>query len=64
MGAQDKFENKIEEKTGEAKEAYGKATGDEEKEAEGKADQVKSGLKQAGEKAKDAASKVKDTLTD
>lgn len=54
MGAKDKFENAAEEKAGEAKEAYGKATGDEEKEAEGKVDKAKSSFKQAGEKVKDA----------
>lgn len=54
MGDQDKLENFSEEKFGEAKEAVGKASGDEDLEAEGKADQTKGSLKQAGEKVKDA----------
>ena len=40
---------------GKAKEATGKATGDRDTELRGKGDQVKSDLKQAGEKVKDAA---------
>ncbi|HEY8752627.1 MAG TPA: CsbD family protein, partial [Arthrobacter sp.] len=35
----------------------GKATGDESPEAEGKTDQAKAGMKQAGEKIKDAFKK-------
>jgi uncharacterized protein YjbJ (UPF0337 family) len=54
MGEKDKLENFAEEKGGKAKEAAGKATGDEELEAEGKTDQAKGSLKQAGEKVKDA----------
>jgi len=54
MGNQDKLENTANEKVGEAKEAAGKATGDDELQGEGKADQTKANLKQAGEKVKDA----------
>jgi uncharacterized protein YjbJ (UPF0337 family) len=54
MGDKDKMENFAEEKVGEAKEAVGKVTDDEDLEAEGKTDQAKGSLKQAGEKAKDA----------
>ena len=54
MGADDKFDNKAEELGGKAKEGLGRATGDEELEAEGQGDQAKSNLKQAGEKIKDA----------
>jgi uncharacterized protein YjbJ (UPF0337 family) len=39
---------------GKAKEAAGKATDDEQLEAEGKVEQSKADLKQAGEKVKDA----------
>ncbi|MDP3969164.1 MAG: CsbD family protein [Nocardioides sp.] len=53
MGLDDKISNKSEELKGKGKESYGKASGDESKEAEGKADQGKSNLKQAGEKVKD-----------
>jgi uncharacterized protein YjbJ (UPF0337 family) len=54
MGAEEKLENIADEKVGEAKEAVGKAKDDEDLEAEGKLDQTKANLKQAGEKVKDA----------
>ena len=54
MGIDDKAQNKGEELGGKAKEAAGKLTDNEELEAEGKADQAKANMKQAGEKAKDA----------
>ena len=53
----DKTENKTEELKGKAKETVGEVTGDEELEAQGRGDQVKSNLKQAGEKIKDAFGK-------
>lgn len=54
MGLDDKVENKAEEVGGKVKEGAGKATDDEKLEAEGKADQTSSNVKQAGEKIKDA----------
>ena len=54
MGADDKIRNKAENVGGKAKEAAGKLTGDKETENEGKLDQTKSNLKDAGEKIKDA----------
>lgn len=54
MGLDDKVRNETEEWAGKAKEGLGKATDDEQLEAEGKGDQVRSDLKQAGEKVKDA----------
>jgi uncharacterized protein YjbJ (UPF0337 family) len=54
MGNDDKLQTAGEEKLGEAKEALGKASGDKDMEAEGKGDQTKADLKQAGEKVKDA----------
>ena len=54
MGAEDKARNKIDEIGGKVKEAIGKVTGDESTENEGKGDQTKSNLKDAGEKIKDA----------
>jgi uncharacterized protein YjbJ (UPF0337 family) len=54
MSTGDKFENKAEELRGKAKEGVGRATNDQELEAQGKGDQVKSNLKQAAEKVKDA----------
>ena len=57
MGLDDKADNKKEDLGGKAKEAVGKATGDESLERQGKTDQSKSDLKQAGEKVKDAFKK-------
>jgi uncharacterized protein YjbJ (UPF0337 family) len=54
MGNDDKLQNSAEDLKGKAKEATGKLTDNERLEAEGKGDQAKSDLKQAGEKAKDA----------
>ena len=54
MGLDDKIKNTTEDLGGKAKEAAGKVTGNENLEAEGKADQAKADLKQAGEKVKDA----------
>ncbi len=54
MSTEDKAKNKIEDLGGRAKEAIGKATGNEDTRNEGRADQVKSNLKDAGEKVKDA----------
>lgn len=54
MGAVDKAKNKAEELAGKVKEKVGQATGDKDTEAEGRKDQAKSNLKQAGEKVKDA----------
>ena len=56
MGLDDKIENKAEDLKGKAKEATGKATDDDELEAEGKTDQTKSSLKDAKENVKDAFS--------
>ncbi|MEU4425523.1 CsbD family protein [Actinoplanes sp. NPDC024001] len=54
MSFEDKANNKAEEVGGKVKEGVGRATDDEQLEAEGKADQTSSNLKQAGEKIKDA----------
>ncbi|WP_243062954.1 CsbD family protein [Humibacter sp. RRB41] len=54
MGDDDKIQNKKDELWGKGKEAVGKATGDEGLENQGKLDQTKANLKQAGEKVKDA----------
>ena len=54
MSGTDKAKNKLDEATGKAKEKLGQAAGDRGTENEGKADQVKSNLKDAGEKVKDA----------
>jgi len=54
VGTDDKIDNKMEELGGKAKEGVGRATGDEELQAQGEGDQAKGNLKQAGEKIKDA----------
>ncbi|MFG2693196.1 CsbD family protein [Kitasatospora sp. NPDC048407] len=54
MSGENKVRNVAEKAEGKAKEAAGKVTGDRTLEAEGKAKQVKSDLKQAEEKVKDA----------
>ena len=46
--------NKAQELKGDAKRKLGKATGNDQWQAEGKGDQVAGNLKQAGEKVKDA----------
>ena len=63
MGLKDKAENKVEDLKGQGKESAGKATGDENLEAEGKGDQASAKVKDAGEHVKDAAKDVKDGLT-
>jgi uncharacterized protein YjbJ (UPF0337 family) len=57
MSGEDKLKNKIEDIGGKAKEAVGKVTGDKSTENEGRGDQAKSSLKDAGEKVKDAFKK-------
>ena len=57
MSGTDKARNKLEELAGMVKEAVGKVTGDTRTEDEGKRDQAKSNLKDAGEKVKDAFKK-------
>ncbi|ONF70816.1 CsbD family protein [Amycolatopsis keratiniphila] len=56
----DKAENKIDELKGKAKEAAGNATDNEQWQAEGKAEQGKANVRQAGEKVKDAVKGVRD----
>ncbi|MDQ0819607.1 uncharacterized protein YjbJ (UPF0337 family) [Arthrobacter sp. V4I6] len=57
MGLDDKIDNTAEKLGGKSKEAAGEATDDDRLKAEGKGDQVKADLKQAGEKVKDAFKK-------
>jgi uncharacterized protein YjbJ (UPF0337 family) len=54
MGTDDKIENSAENAKGKVKEGVGDATGNDRLKAEGKGDQVKADIKQAGEKVKDA----------
>lgn len=57
MGAVDKSKNTAQRAKGKIKEAAGKATGNERLRRQGKADQMKGKIKQAGEKVKDALRK-------
>jgi uncharacterized protein YjbJ (UPF0337 family) len=54
MGLDDKISNAAEKVSGKAKEAAGRASDDERLEAEGRTDQSKADIKDAGEKVKDA----------
>jgi uncharacterized protein YjbJ (UPF0337 family) len=54
MSVSDKFHNMTQELRGRAKQRTGEATGNRRLQREGRADQVKGNLKQAGEKIKDA----------
>ena len=53
MSAADKIKNAAQDTTGKAKEAAGKATDNEELQAEGETDQNKADAKKAGENIKD-----------
>jgi uncharacterized protein YjbJ (UPF0337 family) len=57
MSAEDKAKNTAEQAAGKVKEGAGKVTGNESLEAEGRGDQAKGNLRQAGEKVKDAFTK-------
>jgi uncharacterized protein YjbJ (UPF0337 family) len=57
MGIGDKAKNTAEEVQGKAKEKTGEVRSDEQLQSEGKADQTKANLKQAGENVKDAFKK-------
>ena len=54
MSSDDKAKNAADKGLGKAKEALGNASDDSELKGEGRAEQSKADLKQAGEKAKDA----------
>jgi uncharacterized protein YjbJ (UPF0337 family) len=54
MGNEDKIANQGESMLGKAKESLGDATDNKDLQAEGKGDQSKADLKQAGEKVQDA----------
>ncbi|GAA4750773.1 hypothetical protein GCM10025783_24130 [Amnibacterium soli] len=53
MALGDKISNAVEDLTGKAKEAAGKATDNEKLEAEGKSDQASASVKKTGEDVKD-----------
>ena len=58
MSGTDKAKNKAQEVGGKAKETLGNVTGDESTRDEGRSDQAKSNLKDAGEKVKDAFNRL------
>lgn len=64
MSFTDKAKNKLDETLGKAKEVIGEVTGNEKLEAEGRAEQGKAGLKQAGEHVKDGVTDAKDAVKD
>ena len=57
MATTDKVKNIAQQARGKLKETGGSASGDDERRAEGKADQMEGNVKQAGEKLKDAFKK-------
>lgn len=57
MGAADKMKNAAQSAKGDVKDEVGRATGNREMQAEGKADKAAGSLKQAGENLKDAVKK-------
>ncbi len=57
MGLGDKIENAVQDLSGKAKEKLGDATDNDRLKGEGKLDQAKSDVKDAGEKIKDAFKK-------
>jgi uncharacterized protein YjbJ (UPF0337 family) len=54
MGATDKIKHAMDDATGKAKQALGRATGDKSTENEGRGQQAAADVRKAGEKAKDA----------
>lgn len=64
MGNSDRLGNAAEDAKGKAKEGFGKATNNEQLEAEGKWDQTKADAKDKVEDAKDAVAEKYNDLTD
>lgn len=58
MGTGDRFQNDAEETKGKVKQGLGEATDNDGLKNEGKSDETKGNLKNAGEDIKDAASRV------
>ena len=61
-GTRDRVEGTIEEKKGEAKQAWGDATGDDRTKAEGMLDEAKGKAQQTWGDVKDEAEKLKDDV--
>jgi uncharacterized protein YjbJ (UPF0337 family) len=64
MGLDDRLENTAQDLAGRGKEAVGAATDDESLKSEGKADQLKAGLKDKVEDVSDKAQELKDKIKD
>ncbi|WP_309075079.1 CsbD family protein [Paenarthrobacter sp.] len=62
MGLGDKISNAAEEAGGKVKEKTGETTGDRDLQTQGVGEQSKANVKQSGEKVKDAAKGVSDSL--
>ncbi len=62
MGTDDKASNQGDRLKGKLKEGLGRVTGDEDKEREGRDQQAKADVKDAGEKVKDAGESAKDAF--
>jgi uncharacterized protein YjbJ (UPF0337 family) len=62
MAREDKIKNKAQQATGKAKQVAGEATDNEDMKDEGKSDQAKADMKQAGEHAKDTARSARDAF--
>lgn len=63
MSIEDRFDAARDDVKGKTKEGVGKLTGDEQKEAEGKFDQIKSDVKEGVADVKDKAKDIADKLT-
>jgi uncharacterized protein YjbJ (UPF0337 family) len=59
-----KIRHAVEEGVGKAKEAAGRVTDNERLEAEGRAEQAKANVKQAGDRVRDAAQDARDAVRD
>ncbi|OYN89094.1 CsbD family protein [Parenemella sanctibonifatiensis] len=64
MGLGDKISNQKDKLVGQGKEAFGKATDNEDLQAEGASEKLGAQTKQAGEDVKDAGGKAADKLGD
>ncbi len=62
MADEDKIKNKAQQAKGKAKKAAGEMTDDERMKNEGKSDESKAKMKQAGEHAKDTARSARDAF--
>jgi uncharacterized protein YjbJ (UPF0337 family) len=62
MSTKNRASNKAQDAKGKIKETVGSAVGNKDLESKGKLDQIKAGLKDAGEDVKDAVEHAKDAI--